>query len=154
VIVADDDISLPAGFLDSYLGLVERYDFALAQPARTFTSFTDHQFVTQLQGIQARETRFVEIGPLFSMRADALQVLTPFDEASPMGWGYDFVWPVVMAGAGLRMGIVDALPVAHDLRKPVSSYSHDVASAGMAALLARHPSLEKREAFSIVRSYP
>jgi hypothetical protein len=36
----------------------------------------------------------------------------------------------------------------------VSSYSHDVASAGMAALLARHPSLEKREAFSIVRSYP
>jgi len=153
VVVCDDDIRLPREFLDGYLRMVERYGLALAQPARTHGSYTDHHFVTQLLGIDARETRFVEIGPLFSMRDDALRILTPFDEASPMGWGYDFIWPVVMQRAGLRMGIVDAWPVAHDLRKPVSNYAHSVADDQMKALLGRHPHLEHREAFHIVRSF-
>jgi hypothetical protein len=42
VLVCDDDISLPSGFVDRYLALVHHYDFALAQPARTHDSFTDH----------------------------------------------------------------------------------------------------------------
>lgn len=153
VIVADDDIALPPGFLDAYLGHVERYGFALAQPARTCGSFTDHHFVTQLLGVRARRTRFVEIGPLFSIRADALPVLTPFDEESPMGWGYDFVWPVQIEAAGLAMGIVDATPVAHDLRKPVTTYRHAAAAEQMAAFLATRPHLDPLQAFQIVRSY-
>ena len=84
VIVCDDDIRVPSDFLDRYLAIVEKCDFGLAQPARTFGSFTDHHFVTQLQGILARETRFVEIGPLFSIRADTQHILLPFDEESPM----------------------------------------------------------------------
>ena len=51
VIVCDDDITLPAGFVDRYLALVQRYDFALAQPARTHDSFIDHFFVEQLDGL-------------------------------------------------------------------------------------------------------
>jgi hypothetical protein len=153
IVVADDDIEVPRGFLDDYLALVERHDLALAQPARTHDSYTDHHFVAQLGGISARQTRFVEIGPLFSMRADALKLLTPFDEESPMGWGYDLVWPVAMEKASLKMGIVDAVPVAHDLRKPVSSYSYQVAHAQMLAFLATRPHLKPLEAFHIVRSF-
>ena len=67
LIVSDDDIQLPDGFLDRYLALVSRHDLALAQPARTHDSYIDHQFVEQLDGIDARRTRFVEIGPLFSL---------------------------------------------------------------------------------------
>jgi len=153
VIVSDDDISLPERFVDDYLGLVEQHDFSLAQPARTHDSYTDHHFVSQLLGIRARQTRFVEIGPLFSIRADALALLTPFDVESPMGWGYDFVWPVEMHRAGRKMGIIDSCPIAHTLRKPVANYSWHAAHEQMTALLAKHAHLEPLDAFQIVKSF-
>ena len=71
LIITDDDIRLPVNFLDSYLALVSRHNFALAQPARTHDSYIDHRFVEQLDGINARRTRFVEIGPLFSFHRTA-----------------------------------------------------------------------------------
>ncbi len=154
VIVTDDDIGLPRGFLDDYLALVARHDFALAQPARTHESYIDHWIVEQQEGVVARRTRFVEIGPLFSMRRDAARLLTPFSEESPMGWGYDQVWPIVMEGAGLRMGIVDATPVAHDLRKPVAFYDDRDASYAMKSFLARRRYLPLGEAFHVVEAYP
>ena len=153
VIVCDDDIELPAGFLPAYLGLIARYDFALAQPARTHDSYTDHPFVEQLAGITARCTRFVEIGPLFSMTRDAARLLVPFDERSPMGWGYDFAWPCILGNAGHRMGIVDGTPVRHVLRKPVAHYAYDVAHSAMQSYLAEQPHLSPAEAFFIVSSY-
>jgi hypothetical protein len=154
VLVSDDDIALPRGFVDRYLGLVERYDLALAQPARTHDSFIDHRFVEQLDGLDARRTRFVEIGPLFSVRRDALPLLAPFDLASPMGWGYDFAWPVVMEEAGLAMGVVDATPVAHTLRPPVVNYDVGEADRAMRAYLATHPHLDREEAFRILEAFP
>ncbi len=153
VLVSDDDISLPAGFLDRYLDIVTEHDLALAQPARTHDSYIDHPIVERLDGLTARRTRFVEIGPLFSMRRDAVRLLTPFSEASPMGWGYDFVWPVVVERAGLRMGIVDATPVAHDLRKSVTHYDQEEAQRAMEEFLARHPHLSRPEAHTIVEAY-
>jgi len=153
VVVCDDDVALPEGFLDRYLELVRRHDLALAQPARTHGSFIDHFLVEQLDGLDARQTRFVEIGPVFSIRRDLVPLLLPFDEASPMGWGYDFVWPVVVEKAGKRMGIVDATPVAHDLRKAVAFYEHADADAAMKAFLSSRAHLSKGEAFTIVEAY-
>jgi hypothetical protein len=153
VFVCDDDILLPEGFVDAYLELVNRHDLALAQPARTHDSYTDNWIVERLDGLAARRTRFVEIGPVFSMRRDAARLLTPFDETSPMGWGYDFVWPLVVEEAGLRMGIVDATPVAHNLRKPVALYDNRDAAIAMKAYLAEHWHLSAHDAFSIVEAY-
>ncbi len=153
VFVTDDDISLPAEFVDRYLDLVVRHELALAQPARTHDSYIDHRIVEQLDGIDARRTRFVEIGPLFSVRRDAFALLLPFDEASPMGWGYDFVWPVAIERAGLRMGIVDATPVRHSLRKPASGYDFSKHHRAMKAFLRSHPHLTRGEAFSILEAY-
>lgn len=153
VIFVDDDVELPASFLDAYLELVDKYDFALAQPARTHDSFTDHPFVEQLDGITARQTLFVEIGPVVSMRADALALLTPFDLASPMGWGYDFTWPVAIQRANLKMGIVDAAPVHHRLRKSCTHYGHGETDEQMARYLSGRPHLNKEEAFYIVESF-
>jgi hypothetical protein len=153
VFVCDDDISLPEGFVDRYLELVSRHDLALAQPARTHESYIENWLVEQLDGLAARRTRFVEIGPLFSMRRDVVRLLTPFSDASPMGWGYDLVWPVLIEQAGLRMGIVDATPVAHSLRKTVSLYDSRDAAFGMKKFLAGRPHLRPQDAFSIVEAY-
>lgn len=154
VVVCDDDIALPEGFVDRYLEIVNRYDLALAQPARTHDSYVENWIVEQLDGLVARRTRFVEIGPLFSMRRDAARLLMPFDEAAPMGWGYDVVWPVRIEQAGLRMGIVDATPVAHKMRKTVSLYDSHETSFEANQFLSRNPHLTTHEAFSIVEAYP
>jgi len=153
VVVTDDDIELPKGFLDNYLSLVGVHSFALAQPARTHDSYIDHPFVEQLDGISARQTMFVEVGPLFSIRFDALPLIIPFDSASPMGWGYDFTWPVSLKSAGLRMGIIDCVPVRHNLREPVANYSYFEANLQMINYLKQRDHLEKEDAFRIVESF-
>lgn len=153
ILFCDDDIKLVNNFLDRFIELTEKYDFALAQPARTHNSFIDHPFVEQLDGITARRTRFVEIGPVFLVRKDAFPVLLPFDESSFMGWGYDFVWPCFIEKMGLRMGIIDAVPVEHSLRKPVMNYNYDEANKAMMNYLSKSPHLSKEEAFRILESY-
>jgi hypothetical protein len=152
-LVCDDDVHLPEGFVDAYLDLVQRHDLALAQPARAHGSFIDHAIVEQMDGLDARLTRFVEIGPVFSMRRDAVRLLVPFDEASPMGWGYDYVWPVVIEEAGLRMGIVDATPVAHDLRRPAAHYDVMAEQRVMKAFLDARPHVSRAEAFTVLEAY-
>jgi glycosyltransferase involved in cell wall biosynthesis len=153
ILICDDDIFLPEDFLDNFLDLQRKHDFALAQPSRTHNSFIDHPFVQQFKGLKARRTRFVEIGPLISIRRDAFRVVLPFDESTFMGWGYDFVWPCLIEQAGLRMGIIDATPVDHSLRRPVQNYNYDIANQSMFEYLSRNPHLPKDEAFKILESY-
>lgn len=153
VLICDDDILLPENFLDNFLGLQQKYDFSLAQPARTHNSYTDHPIVEQFEGLKARRTRFVEIGPVLSIRRDAYPVLLPFDETAHMGWGYDFVWPYLIGKSGLRMGIIDATPLDHSMRKPVQNYNYDEANSAMQKYLSRTPHLSREEAFTILESY-
>jgi hypothetical protein len=53
----------------------------------------------------------------------------------------------------LKMGIVDAVPVAHNLRKPVSYYEAETGQREMANFLAQRPHLPADEAFFIIESY-
>ena len=149
ILVCDDDIQLPENFLDRYLAIVEGCDFALAQPARTHRSDIHHPIVAHVPGLVARQTRFVEIGPLFSMRQDVVPLLLPFDESSPMGWGYEFVWPLQIEPR--RMGIVDATPVSHTMRPAVSEYSG--AGDQMIAYLLARPHLSREDAYTTVQEY-
>ena len=154
LMITDDDIELPAGFVDDYLDVVTRRRFHLAQPARTHRSYIDHHFVAQLVGVEARRTRFVEIGPLFSLQRDAFPVLLPFDEAAPMGWGLDCVWPTLIESAGLTLGIVDATPVTHALRKPVALYDYDETNASMQQFLQDQPHLSAEDRFLSLETWP
>lgn len=153
ILFCDDDIALPAGFVDAYLELVSVFDLALAQPARTHQSFIDHYFVAQLPGIRGRQTRFVEIGPLFSLRRDIYPELLPFPGESAMGWGYEFVWPCRVAELGRKMGIIDATPVEHRMRKPVAYYDHHDAEQAMRKYLLPRHHVTPGEAFQIVEAY-
>lgn len=153
-IVIDDDIELNDSFLDRFLWIQSRANLALAQPARTADSYIDHAFVTQQSRIAARQTRFVEVGPLFSMRQDIYQFLLPFDIHTPMGWGLDYYWPVLLESRGCRLGIIDAMPIRHKLRKPVSLYDYEEVSIAMERFLATHEHLTPEEAFINLKCYP
>lgn len=153
ILLCDDDIQLPESFLDRLLDRQRKYDFALAQPARTHNSYTDHRIVEQVDGLDARRTRFVEIGPVVSLRRDAAALLLPFDEACGMGWGLDLLWPVVIESANLKMGIIDATPVAHALRPAAQSYGLDEALAHMHAYLEGKPHLAKEQAMVVLERH-
>jgi hypothetical protein len=59
----------------------------------------------------------------------------------------------VVEEAGLRMGIVDATPVAHTLRKPMANYERGTADREMRAYLAAHPHLDRERAFTILEAF-
>ena len=153
ILLCDDDISLPRGFIDNYFDFVMKYDLALAQPARTRSSYIDHHFVAQLDGITARRTRFVEVGPLVTIRRDLFAAFFPFDETSPMGWGYDYAWPCIVERMNLKMGIIDTIPVEHTMRKPAKSYDWEHHNRSMHDYLLKNQHLEKDQAFTILESF-
>jgi glycosyltransferase involved in cell wall biosynthesis len=152
LIICDDDIILPDNFLDDFLALQGRYNYAAAQPARTHNSYIDHFIVEQMDGLKARRTRFVEIGPLISFRRDFIPFVFPFDQSTPMGWGFDYVLPCIAEKHGLRVGIIDATPVDHSLRKPMQYYEYSDAKTAMDAYLSANPHLSREEAFTILES--
>jgi hypothetical protein len=153
VLICDDDIEVPPDFLDEFLELAQRFDFALCQPARSADSYIDHPIVARMTGLSARRTRFVEIGPLVAIRQDAIPLLLPFGHDCGMGWGLDFIWPGIIEAAALRMGIIDAVPLVHRMRKPVTGYDHEDASRAMFGLLAAHPHLPRDAAFTVLEAY-
>jgi hypothetical protein len=153
VVLSDDDITLPIGFLDAFLSYQAKHDLALAQPARTPWSRSSYGFVKQRLRTEARITRFVEAGPITSIRRDLAPLLMPFDEESPMGWGFDLIWPLIVEGAGLRMGIVDATPVDHTLRGQAAAYSGSAEFARMQSYLTKHRHLPLAEALVVRERY-
>jgi glycosyltransferase involved in cell wall biosynthesis len=154
VMLFDDDIVLPERFLDRFLPLQHRFDFAIAQPARTSNSYIDHPIVEQQRGCLARQTRFVEIGPVVSFHRSIFDVVFPFDLTSPMGWGYENVWSYRLARRGLKMGIIDAVPVDHSTRKPVANYKWSEADAQRKRLFQRHEHYTYDECFRVLHAVP
>lgn len=153
LVLCDDDVEVGPDFIDRLIDHAQRYDFALSQPARTADSYTDHPIVQVMPGLIARRTRFVEIGPVICVRRDAIPLLLPFGGACGMGWGLDFVWPTRLERAGLRLGIIDAAPVAHRIRRPAANYERARAERDMRQVLAAEAHLSAAEAFTILEIY-
>jgi hypothetical protein len=153
VVVSDDDVIVQAGFLDAYIALQQAHDLALAQPARTPWSCGSKAITVQHLGQLGRYTRFVEIGPVFSIHRRLYDALLPFDEGNAMGWGFDYRWPKLVEARGLRMGIVDHTPVDHSLRPLASAYSGEAAKQQMHQYLAAHEHLSPHEAQTVIGAF-
>jgi hypothetical protein len=138
LLLLDDDVRLPPGFLDVLIFLAERYELALAQPAHRWRSHAAWAVTRRRPGTVARETRFVEIGPVSMMRADTFDDLLPFPSLR-FGWGLDAHWSAVAAQRGWRMGVIDAVAVDHGLRRIAASYDRAEALAEARAFLADRP---------------
>jgi hypothetical protein len=153
VMVCDDDVLLARDFVDCFIAEQQCLDFALAQPARTWRSYTDHPIVRRRLFTRARQTNFVEIGPVVSFRRDFMRLVYPFSSESPMGWGYDLTWPVVASEHGLAIGIVDGVPVDHSLRTRGAHYDYREQRDSMGVYLSNRPHIRAEDLVSAIRTY-
>jgi GT2 family glycosyltransferase len=145
LLVVDDDVALPRDFLDNFLFLIERFGLTLAQPAHRHRSHAAWRVTRRRTGSLVRETAFVEIGPVTAFHARALDVLLPFPEQR-FGWGLDAHWSAVARERGWRLGVVDATPVRHGLRRIASTYDRDEAILEAREFLRGRPYIPAVEA--------
>ncbi len=137
LLIIDDDVELPHDFLDVFLSLAERHGFRLAQPAHAFASHAAWEVTRRRPGLTARRTRFVEIGPVTAIRADAFDALLPFPDLQ-MGWGLDAHWAALAEQRGWKLGVIDAVPIRHT-RPVAAAYPRDAAMAEADRFLAGKP---------------
>ncbi|HEV2922639.1 MAG TPA: glycosyltransferase family 2 protein [Solirubrobacteraceae bacterium] len=145
LLVVDDDVELPRGFLDHFLFLCERFSLQLAQPAHCLDSHAAWPLTRRQPRSVLRETRFVEIGPVTAFARATFPVLLPFPELR-MGWGLDAHWAALAAEHGWRCGVVDAVAIHHRAAAAAESYPREAAVAEGRAFLAKHPYLRASEA--------
>ena len=152
VLLLDDDVELPRRFLDRLITVAERLRFDLVQPALSRASHGAWD-VNRRRAAMARQTQFVEIGPATLISRRAWRVVAPFPEAG-MGWGLCLHWAALAKRHGWRLGVIDAVPVRHELRPPAASYPREEAKAAAAELLAQHEHISRAEAEQVLASHP
>jgi hypothetical protein len=152
VLVIDDDVALPPDFLDVFVFLSERFGLRLAQPAHRHRSHAAFQITRRRPGRVARQTAFVEIGPVTAFHRTVFEALLPFP-ALRAGWGLDAHWSAVAAEHGWPIGIIDATPIRHGLRLIASSYDRSDAIAEAREFLAGRPYTPAREAQRTLHAY-
>jgi len=150
LLIADDDIAVPDGFLDLLLYFAARCDFKLAQPAHRFLSFASFAVTERHWGALVRRSGFVEIGPVTLLHRDTFADLLPFPELR-WAWGLDIWWADLARRRGWALGVVDAVPIRH-LRPIGTAYDTDAARAEAQAFLARQGvAIGRAELFGIDR---
>jgi hypothetical protein len=145
LLVLDDDVALPSGFLDAFLFLAERFDLRLAQPAHRHRSHAAWRVTRRGFATVVRETAFVEIGPLTAFHASTFSTLLPFPSLK-FGWGLDSHWSALARDRGWKLGVVDGTPVRHGLRRIASSYDRGDAVTEARSFLAGRPYTTAAEA--------
>jgi hypothetical protein len=144
LLIVDDDVALPHGFLDVFLFLAERFELRLAQPAHRARSHAAWPLTRRRLGSLLRETAYVEIGPLVALHAATFDALLPFP-ALRAGWGLDANWAAIAREHGWRLGIVDATPIRHGTRRIAASYDREEAIAEGRQFLSERPYLTASE---------
>ena len=145
LLVIDDDVVLPRGFLDRFVLLCERFSLQLAQPAHRLRSHAAWPQTRRRARSVVRETGFVEIGPVTAFARATFATLLPFP-ALRMGWGLDAHWAAVARAHGWRCGVADAVAIAHRAAPAADAYSREAAIAEARAFLAERPYVRADEA--------
>jgi hypothetical protein len=115
LVIANDDADLPPMFLDQILPVMEAYSFDAAQGARPPGSYVAHRNHYRRPGARARLVRMIESGPVSIYTRNAFEVLLCEAGRFPTGirWGFDVRLAQRAKERGLRLGIVDCVPVGH-----------------------------------------
>ena len=151
MIVMDDDVELPHGFLDRFLFVCERLPLDLAQPALTHTSHAAWAVFRRRRWAVARVTWMVEIGPLTAFSRTVAGTLLPFPPLR-MGWGLDAHWGALALEHGWRLGVVDATPIRHASRVTASSYDRAQALDELRGFLQDRAWIDRKTANSVIET--
>jgi GT2 family glycosyltransferase len=152
LLVVDDDVELPRGFLDRFLFLCEQFALVLAQPAHRLDSHAAWPVTRRRARSVVHETSFVEIGPVTAFAREAFPTLLPFP-ALRMGWGLDVHWAALAREHGWRCGVLDAVSIRHRAAPAASAYPRADAVAEARDFLAERPYLSAREAQRILTTH-
>lgn len=136
LIVVDDDIAFPRHFLDRFVYACDAAGLRIAQPAHRFKSYTTWEITQRRWNSLAHLTNFVECGPLTIFHREVFADVLPFPETR-WAWGLDVLWGELARRRDLRVGVVDATPIAH-LRPVAQVYDNDAAVAEGRELLAKY----------------
>jgi hypothetical protein len=145
LLVVDDDVELPHGFLDRFLFLCERFSLTLAQPAHQLDSHAAWEVTRRHPGSVVRETRFVEIGPVTAFSSVCFAALLPFPQLR-MGWGLDMHWAAIARARGWRCGVLDAVPIRHRQAPAGAGYARETAEAEAREFLSSREHISAEEA--------
>jgi hypothetical protein len=153
IVITDDDVELPRGFLDRLLFIAERFEFQLVQPALRRTSHAAWRVCRRERWSIARATQLVEIGPLVAIHRSIAGHLLPFPPLR-MGWGLDLHWGGLAKQHGWRLGIVDAMPIRHELREVAATYDRSAAFDEMQRFLSDgRPHIDREAALKVLERY-
>jgi hypothetical protein len=136
LVVTDDDIDITWPRLARLLGIAERAGFGLVGAAHGKGSHISHDITRRRWRCTARWTSFVEIGPLFAVSSAWQDRIVPFPSGLGMAWGLELEW-MKLEAEGLRLGIVDAVPVVH-AEPPGAGYAADAERSKQAERFAAH----------------
>jgi GT2 family glycosyltransferase len=151
LLIFDDDVVLPWGFLDGFLFCCERFGFVLAQPAHKHWSNAAWRVTRRRAATVARRSRFVEIGPVTAIHRTAFEELLPFPPLQ-MGWGLDAHWSALAERNGWPLGIVDATPIRHT-RPVAGDYPREAALQEAERFLANRPYIRRDQAQETVQAH-
>jgi GT2 family glycosyltransferase len=144
LLLLDDDVVLPRGFLDGLINQAERHALRLAQPAHRIRSHAAWRVTRRRAFSVVRETAFVEIGPVSALAHETFAAMLPFPPLR-MGWGLDAHWSALARQHGWPIGVIDVLPIAHRSAPAAVNYSRADAVAEARSFLAEHPYLPASE---------
>ena len=125
VITTDDDITLPANFIDDFVAIAELASLDILQPAHRRNSYFNHSLTRREGKSLVKQTNYVEVGPLAMFRAKTFSKVFPFP-VTKYGWGIDLLWSKLADENSWKLGVVDATPMRH-LSPAGSTYDWDAA---------------------------
>lgn len=153
LLVIDDDVVLPRGFLDRFLFLAERFAFDLVQPAHRARSHAAWRVTRRRPGALARQTPFVEIGPVTAFARRTFPALLPFPNELRMGWGLDLHWAALAREHGWRCGVLDAVAIAHLAAPAGEAYSRVAAIEEARKFLIERPYIAASETQTTIATH-
>ncbi|MCA6438296.1 MAG: hypothetical protein IM598_06745 [Chitinophagaceae bacterium] len=127
----DNDVSIATDHINKLFKTAEEYNLMLSQPA--MTGYISHRVTQPQPGSFLRYTNFVEVlAPL--MHINTLLKLTDTFLINYSGWGYDYLWPLILGYPENKIAIIDAIIMCHT--KPIGTdYSR----------FPKHPKKEMKE---------
>lgn len=154
VLLTDDDIEFPSGFLNRYVDLIGRFGVDVSSPALTEdSSYTLVESIAR-DGLSARLVTWVD-QMICAVSARAVREIFPLpDWLGPASWGVEYFFADALVRNGWTCAIFDELRVKHTFRPVGTTYSQVSAVATLLSGFGRHSSLSMIRSQHVLQEFP